>query len=300
MRRLLIPSLFVLIFCLNACQQAPVQANESPVDSSVDVPAPTETAFVSSPSVLISEVLAGAQGNNNFDFIELHNPGTAAPFDLKGAALWYQLADGNDETLVYQWDAHALIPPQGHYLLARSGEDFGITPDAWIDEPMVPQRGSLQIRSEAGEELDSLTWGNGSQAYTEGEAALAMENGVSLERAPGGEAGNASDANQNNIDFILNQNPNPQNSGSPTTPLVEGGQLSVQIDAPVSVEPGQTFEILISVSNPTEWDVYNVAVQVPLPLEFEVQALPENMAISDQPTYWELPEIRETHQVLVW
>ena len=297
MRKLLIVLLFIL---LAACQQVPDQPTATAVVLTATEIAPTETPLLTDPKALISEVLAGAPGNNNYDFIELHNPGTAAPFDLRGASLWYQLVDDNEETLVYEWDTHALIPPQGHYLLARSGEDFGIIPDGWIDEPMVPQRGSLQIRSEAGEVLDSLTWGNGSQTYAEGEAAVAMQNGFSLERAPGGEAGNASDVNQNKTDFALNESPNPQNSGSPTTPLQEGGQLTVEIEAPASVEPGQTFEILISVSNPTEWDVHNVLVQVPLPLDFEVQALAENMEISDQPTYWALPQIRETHQVLVW
>lgn len=294
-----LPVIF-FVCILAACQQSPTKPTEIILDTSTAEPVPTEAPLLTPPRVLFSEVLAGAQGNNNFDFIELYNPGSAAPFDLKGASLWYQLADDREEILVYQWNAHALIPPLGHYLLARSGEDFGIAPDAWIDEPIVPQRGSLQIRSETGEVLDSLTWGNGSQAFAEGEAADAMPNGISLERAPGGEAGNASDEDQNNIDFILNEKPNPQNSGSPITPLVEGGQLSVQIEAPASVEPGQTFDILISVSNPMEWDLHQVVVQVPIPLELEVQTLPETMAIRSQPTYWELPQIRETHQVLEW
>lgn len=295
--------LFILLcdIFLAACQQTPAT---SPQPTHEIIPTssaePTEMPILTPPNALISEVLAGVQGNNNYEFIELHNAGLAVPFDLRGASLWYQLADGEEEVLVYQWDAHTLIPPQGHYLLARSGEVFDLAADALMDVPLVPQRGSLQIRSAADDLLDSLTWGNGSQAFAEGDAAVAMQNGVSLERAPGGEAGNASDENLNHTDFVLNENPNPQNSGSPVTPHSQGGQLAVSIQAPAVVEPGQTLEFLISVSNQTQSIVNNVVVQIPLPLAFEIESLPENMEISDQPMYWDMPQIRESHQVLLW
>jgi uncharacterized protein len=298
--RSLLSLIIVLFLSLVACQQPPVNTPEQPArETPTQTPTSTEIPAPIPPKALISEVLAGIQGNNNFDFIELYNPGSALPYNLKGAALWYQLADDKEETLVYQWDAHTLIPPQGHYLLARSGEDFGLVADALIDIPLVPQRGSLQIRTEAGEVLDSLTWGDGSQVYTEGDAALAMQNGVALERAPGGEAGNASDENRNDTDFLLNQNPQPQNSGSLATPLSDG-YLSISIEAPTTVGPGESFEYLITVSNQTGQDMENVDVQVLLPLAFEIPELAEGMDIVDHPKYWDLPQIQDTHQVLYW
>jgi DNA/RNA endonuclease YhcR with UshA esterase domain len=298
--RTLLSLIIVLLLSLAACQQPPVNTPEQPIsETPTQAPQPTETPAPILPKALISEVLAGVQGNNNFDFIELYNPGSVAPFNLKGASLWYQLADGKEETLVYQWDAHTLIPPQGHYLLARSGEDFGLVADALIDVPLVPQRGSLQIRSQAGEVLDSLTWGDGSQAFTEGEAALTMQNGVALERVPGGEAGNASDENRNDTDFSLNDHPDPQNSGSLATPLSDG-YLSISVDAPAVIEPGQPLEYLISVSNQTNQDVKDLSVQVPLPLAFEIQELAAGMGIADHPMFWDLPQIEDTHQILFW
>lgn len=296
-KRCLLILILVVIASLVACQQSPAEPSQTEIVEAP--PVTTEVPIATPPNVLISEVLAGVQGNNNYDFIELHNPGSETPFDLIGVSLWFQLSDEEDEILIYQWDSHTLIPPQGHYLLARNGQDFGLIADAPMDVPLVPQRGSLQVRSETGDVLDSLTWGNGSQGFTEGEAAVAMQNGISLERAPGGEAGNASDENLNQRDFSLNENPDPQNTGSPRTPRPDGN-LSVSIAAPKEIEPGQLFEISISVSNKTGEDVHGVSVQVPLPLALEIQELAANMEISDQPLRWDLPQIHDTHQVLFW
>ena len=301
-------SFFLIIIStaiLGACESAPTETLEQPTQPSeasatpTALPTLTETPAPTPSKVLISEVLAGAQGNNNYDFIELYNPGTQVPYNLKGATLWYQLADGKEEIQVYAWDTHSLIPPHGHYLLAREGEDFGLVADALIDVPMVPQRGSLQIRSESGDVLDSLIWGEGSQVFAEGDAAVAMQNGVSLERAPGGEAGNASDGDNNQTDFTLQDKPQPQNSGSLTTPMSDG-YLALSFEAPAVVEPGQSFEYLITVINQTEQDVNDIDVQLPLPLAFEILELATGVDIVDQPMYWELPQIVETHQILVW
>ncbi|MBE0688134.1 MAG: hypothetical protein IH585_19225 [Anaerolineaceae bacterium] len=39
--------------------------------------------------LVISEILAGVEGNNNLDFIELYNP-TQEMENLQGYSLWYQ------------------------------------------------------------------------------------------------------------------------------------------------------------------------------------------------------------------
>jgi len=51
---------------------------------------PTIPAMESIDHVVISEIMAGVNGNNNYDFIELYNP-TWEIIDLKGYSLWYQL-----------------------------------------------------------------------------------------------------------------------------------------------------------------------------------------------------------------
>ena len=74
--------------------------------------------------VFISEVLGGIQGNNNHEFIELYNR-SAFPVDLRGWTIWYRLPTGQEDLLVYRFERQTMIPPLGHYLLGRSGEDFG-------------------------------------------------------------------------------------------------------------------------------------------------------------------------------
>ena len=70
--------------------------------------------------IVISEVMAGVEGNNNFDFIELHNTGDEV-IDLQGWSLWYQLSTDKEQLEIYAWDAPDVIPAHGHYLLGRAG-----------------------------------------------------------------------------------------------------------------------------------------------------------------------------------
>ena len=67
--------------------------------------APTQTATrarVAEPRIVISEVLAGVEGNNQYEFIELYNAGSA-PLDLQGWSLWYRLATSEDSLIVMDW-----------------------------------------------------------------------------------------------------------------------------------------------------------------------------------------------------
>jgi len=299
---LLILSLFlILTACTTETPPEPSQPGEQPTATSpAEEIKPTELPMSDGePAVLVSEVLTGMSGNNNFEFIELTNTSHEAPVDLKGWALWYQLADGQDELLVHRWSEHTLIPPQGHYLLGRAGEDLGLTPDKTFEITMIPQKGGLQLRATDGTPLDSLAWGAGPVNFAEGGIAPAMGNGVALERAPGGQSGNFVDTADNAADFILNQSPNPQNTGSPLTPLPEH-QLVVSIGAPETAKPGNDFAYLLSVSNQTGQTVEGLTVQMLIPLALEVQSVPDEIEVSDQATFWELPQIAQTHQVALW
>jgi hypothetical protein len=199
----------LLILTLAACQPAPPPEASAPTEPSIP-----QTGI---DHLLISEVLAGVEGNNLYDFIELYNP-TAEIIDLKGYALWHLLKDGDEEILVHVWDQTALVPPFGHYLLGQEGEDFSIEADLRINQPLLPQRGGLILKGPDRAVVDSLGWGNAPAAAIEGQPAPAMENDISLERAPGATDGNFTDTDNNAADLTLNSSPSPQNSGSATTP----------------------------------------------------------------------------------
>ncbi len=297
LKRLFLALVLVPVFSLAACT---VESGAPPTGTAVSSPSPAD-AQPAAPQVLISEVLTGVDGNNSVEFIELTNTATAAPFDLKGWSLWYKLADGQEETLVIRWREHTLIPPQGHYLLVREGHEaeLGILADAFFETSMVPVKGGLQLRATDGTVLDSLAWGDGPADFAEGAPAPAMENGVSLERAPGGAAGNFGDTDDNARDFALNPAPDPQNTGSPLTPD-PGAQLRIAVTAPQTAEPGGAFTYEVAVTNDTGGDVHNLSVQLLIPLDLTVGELPPAVSLGEQAAFWGLEQIGRSHQVAVW
>ena len=298
---IILSALLILIACTTDTATEPtakVEASPTAETESTDAPAPPE-APIGEPSVLISEVLTGIEGNNNVEFIELTNTGTETPFDLKGWSIWYKLADGQDEVIVIRWTDHALVPPQGHYVLGRTGYEIGITPDTIFETPMVHPKGGLQLRMTDGTVVDSLAWGDGPADFAEGNLAAAPENGQSLERSPSGDAGNFVDTNDNAADFIINAAPNPQNTGSDLTPDPVT-KLKVEVSAPETAAPGNAFEYTLSVTNDTGQNISGVSVQLPIPLDLAIPNPPADVTISDQATFWGMPQIDLYYQVALW
>ncbi len=238
--------------------------------------------------VVISEVMAGIQGNNNFEFIELYNRSDRI-IDLRGWSIWYRLVNSTEDLFVYRWQSTALIPPYGHYLLGFAGQsldpcssmrctqlsgsctELSCPVDSEYEQAMNTTGGGLQLRLTDGTVLDSLSWGKAPKSFGEGAPAPALQNGFSLERLPGGEQGNVNDQNDNAADFMLNQTPRPQNTGSPLTPWNktelnatpgQGWQLS--LDAPSSAQPGSQFTYTLTLSNHTGQTIENAQVIFPL------------------------------------
>jgi len=244
---------------------------------------PTPVVVIES-RIVFSEIVAGVDGNNNFDFIELHNTGDDI-VDLQGWSIWYQLTDGKEEIPIYRWETPNLIPPYGHYLLGRSGQDFGLAIDAEFEQSLVLPKGGLQLRNQDGISADILGWGDAPETYTEGVAAPAMENGSSLERTPGGELGNGGDTNDNASDFTLDSVPDPQNTGSPITPTKEE-HLDVGLSAPASVEPGDSFEYTLTVTNTMPTKANDVVVEFPIPPGLEANSPPPGISIEGRVATW--------------
>ncbi len=276
----------ILVSCVG---EVPVSSPTPPLET------PTR-AGGEEPRVLISEVLAGVEGNNNHEFIGLYNSSPTAPVDIEGWTLWYQLEDGKDERILYRWKETAVIPPQGHYLLARAGEDFGLLIDAFFDTPLATSRGGLLLRKPDDAPGDSLSWGEDPQRYGEGDKAPAMERGVSLERKPGGDDGNAVDTGDNREDFTLNAQPQPQGTGSRTTPLAEE-YLEVALRGPSEVEPGSEFQYVLEVTNHTDQELHDLRGEILLPKEMQVISTSDSFTVEEQRAIWEA-EILEPEQTL--
>jgi len=299
-KKFLIYAVVVATLFLGACSTdlppTPIPTEEilvSPTPVPSPVPAPPSV-----PTILISEVLTGVDGNNNYDFIEIYNTGSEVPLDLKGWSLWFKLSDNNDESLVYRWTEHSLVPPAGHYLLVRESQDAGIPPDAVFEVSIIPQRGSLQLRRTDGSVADSLSWGSGAVSFAEGNLANGLKNGLALERAPGGSRGNWLDTDDNGSDFAFSS-PNPQNTGSPPAPASDEG-ISLSVEAPASVAPGDPFAYTLSVTNQTDHTLNGITLQLPISQAVEIIRTPAEIDIIDHARFWDMGEIGKSNLVVVW
>ena len=295
-QHLLFPLLAISLI-LAACSNPSVPDATQGAVPTVLVPSPTEALPVD-PAVIISEVLTGMDGNNNFEFIELSNPGVGKPFDLKGWSLWFKLADGDVGSQVFVWTEHTLIPPRGHYLLVYKDQDVGTRADAVYETAMIPQRGGLQLRRPDDSGADSISWGSGPTDFAEGDAAPAMKNGIALERMPGGSKGNWIDTGDNALDFAFST-PNPENTASPSVPQPEPG-LALSVEAPHSVMPGDQFVYALSVTNQSSKSLEGVTFQLPIPLVVGLVQTPPEISVSDQDAFWGMAEIGDSHQVVLW
>ncbi len=231
-------------------------------------PATVTPAVAAADHLVIAQVMAGVDGDNNHDFIVLYNP-TGQIVDLQGWSLWYRLDDKAKPQLLYRWQEHALVPPGGHYLLAHTGEDVGLTPDATFETPIVPPRGGLQLRTTDGKAVDSVAWGsNGPASFAEGQPAPGFHNGEALLRKPGGAQGNGQDTDDNAADFQVGK-PQPANTGSP---LVAAYALPATLvwKAPAQVKPGATFDAPLVFTNTGSQALKDITVRFPIPAGLKV------------------------------
>jgi len=299
-RLFLLSLVFLITFSLTACQPGnktsiPTATQVSTIEPTLppkSTATPTAEPVSQVDHIVISEVLGGRKGNNNYEFIELYNP-TTAPLDLQGLSLWYQLAENQKPVRIARWTALSLIPGQGHYLLVRKGEDVGVQSDAIFDQGINLSRGAVALRNSKNELIDGLGWGpKAPPSSSEGSPAVVLSNGQSLERLPGGKEGNGQDTDDNKSDFVLSANPTPQNTGSNLTPFVEK-RLLISAEAPKNVTPGSNFAYTITVTNHTGQAVHNVVASLLLPPQLSTDELPQDVMQEKNAVMWQLPMLTD-------
>ena len=244
----------------------------------------------SSSPILFSEVLTGEAGNNNYEYIELYNHAENT-VDLNGYSLWYRLPSSENDLRVIQWSVETLIPAHGHYLLALDGQDVGIVPNATFKQSLNTTGGGLLLRDERGESVDSVGWGQAPDLFFEGSPIPAPENGIALERLPGGEDGNERDKDDNASDFKHSSQPNPQNTGSLPTPIGQRS-LTIRLQGPATVEPGSTFKYSLILANRSDRTIENISVQLILPPELLIREVPAAIRQEGQNLYWEIASLQ--------
>lgn len=146
-------------------------------------------------NILISEIMAGVDGNSSYEFIEFFNP-TANSIDLTGWSIKKRNSKGNEEPLISSNHFKGRIILSNRYFLLANEDGYGLTssPQADVFWPksytLAYTNNAIVIYNANGELVEEVNW-------TE------ISKGQSIERE-----------SFSNNQFKTQLNPNPQNSNS--------------------------------------------------------------------------------------
>src|SRR3990170_3205755 len=111
-----------------------------------------------------------------------------------------------------------ILAPGRHLLVANAAGVYASLADATYTGGFAATGGSIVLRAVGGAPVDSVGWGDATNAFIEGGGAPAPAAGTSIERRPGGPQGNTIDTNNNADDWFAQAVPNPQNVAAPPVP----------------------------------------------------------------------------------
>ena len=164
----------------------------------------------SSGDIRVNELMTGSTGAASNEFVELVNAGTTA-VDIGGYKVAYRSAAGTSDTTLATIPDGTAIPAGGFYLLAGSGYLGSHAPDQTFSASLAATGGGLAVRDAAGTILDSVGYGEATNAFVEGHPAAAppatAAPGSSADRIPDGH-----DTNDNAADFSVSPTPSPGTS----------------------------------------------------------------------------------------
>jgi uncharacterized protein YdeI (BOF family) len=250
-------------------------------------------AWPASAGLLVSEVVTGGASASD-EFVEIYNS-SAADIDLGGMELVYVTASGSTVTRKQAW-TQLVIPTRRHLLLANSAGIWASAADGLYSGGFAATGGGLVLRTLDGSAIDSLAWGDASNSFVEGRAGPAPAAGSSLERRPGGSAGNGVDTNDNLADtFIqpspvaqpLSAEPVPETPPSPT-PTAEP-TASPPPSAPPTSSPGPVCNEPTPAPVPTPSPtIETIPTPTPTPTP-----TPEWPAPTPEPTPLPIAEVRQ-------
>jgi hypothetical protein len=161
----------------------------------------------SSAEIRVNEFMTGSTGAASNEFVELVNAGSSAA-DVGGFKVAYRSAAGTSDISLATIPAGTTIPAGGFYLLAGSGYLGSHTPDQTFSTSLASTGGGIAVRDSTGVILDSVGYGDSTNAFVEAHAATAppatAAPGSSSDRLPDGH-----DTNDNAADFSVSSTPSP-------------------------------------------------------------------------------------------
>lgn len=222
---------------------AAVAALTGPLATPTITPTPEATASPTPTAVevlLLSELQTRGSAGGNDEFVEIYNPGTQSiTFD----ATWSVTARSASGTCTSNSEASRfsgagqVIPPHGHLLFANSAAspyDGGTISDATYTSGIVDAASVVLRHNGVAVDavcfyFDAATSNNlttcatpytceGSPVQNPHDNTSGSNSDTSIERKPGGAAGNTQDTDASSADFATTLGSNPQNLASTPAP----------------------------------------------------------------------------------
>jgi Lamin Tail Domain len=154
-----------------------------------------------SASIRINEFSVGVEGALGDEFVEIVNVGTAAA-DLSGWKLVYRSGAGTSDVSLGTLADGTTLAAGGFFLFGGSGYSGAHPADRSFSAGLASAAGGVAIKDADGNIVDSVGWGDATNAFVEGTAAaaptIAPAPGKSDARHPNGH-----DTDANSADFAI-------------------------------------------------------------------------------------------------
>jgi lamin tail-like protein len=154
-----------------------------------------------SASIRINEFSVGVEGVLGDEFVEIVNVGTAAA-DLSGWKLVYRSGAGTSDVSLGTLADGTTLAAGGFFLFGGSGYSGAHPADRSFSAGLASAAGGVAIKDADGNIVDSVGWGDATNAFVEGTAAaaptIAPAPGKSDARHPNGH-----DTDANSADFAI-------------------------------------------------------------------------------------------------
>jgi hypothetical protein len=174
--------------------------------------------------VVISEVIVSPTSDQGY-FVEFYNP-TATVKDLGN----YQVQTPYISLLIPEGTS---IAPYSFLLLGQVNDNWPsswVQPDFWYEDMGIAVNSGVRLVSAQDQVIDTVGWGFAPLNFYETTPASPPNAGQSLERKSGvihdEGAGNGRDTNNNFLDFLKRDTPQPQNSESPPERPAAGAEAT--------------------------------------------------------------------------
>jgi hypothetical protein len=161
----------------------------------------------SSAAIKVNEFMTGSSGAASNEFVELVNAGSSAA-DVGGFKVAYRSSTGTSDITLATIPAGTSIPAGGFYLLGGSGYLGTHTADQSFSTSLSSTGGGLAVRDTTGVILDSVGYGDSTNAFVESHPTSAPPTTT----APGSSSGrmpDGHDTNDNSADFSISSTPSP-------------------------------------------------------------------------------------------